>query len=168
MTMPSTSGALAIGIVVALGGCTHSYTLAPRTYSQVNARAEHRTAEITFARGQPERAAALRVGPVSTSWLDPRTGHLHAVPTATLRSVVFRERGQGLIEGLALGVVGGLALGTAIGALVYRADDDTGQAQWGRARTIWLTGLAGASIGSLVGAGKGTTNVYRVPPAGAD
>ena len=158
-------------LVVALSGCTHTYSLAPAAYPLISERAERRAATVTLRGSGPLTAQGLLIDRDSTSWLEFGSGRRRVVATADVERVSLRDRGQGAFEGFALGAAAGAALGAAVAATAYREGEADivfgGRGKFAGVIGV-LVGAVGGGVGVIVGGRRGTTNVYRAPERPAE
>lgn len=77
-------------------GCTHTQTVVPLDdqWDEVNRRAADRTAVATLEDGRQISAKNLQLTPDSTSWLDPETGAVRNVATASITDIRFPCSGR--------------------------------------------------------------------------
>jgi hypothetical protein len=162
--MPLLCARLVVLAALVLAGCTHHRSLdaaSPESRSHVNARAEGESALVTLDVGEEIRARGLHVAPDVTTWLDSDTGEARSVPTTSLASVRFTDRGRGVLEGIGLGTAIGFAFGTVAG--LY--SDDGGIIQFSPLLIGAGYGFIGLVIGYVVGNERGSRAVYAAPDA---
>jgi hypothetical protein len=165
--MPLLCARLVVLAALVLAGCTHHRPLdaaSPESRSHVNARAEGEYALVTLHGGEEAPARGLHVAPDVTTWLDSDTGEARSVPTTSLASVRFTDRGRGVLEGIGLGTAIGFAFGTVAGTL----DDSGGIVQFSPLLIGAGYGMAGFLVGIAVGAERGSRTVYAPPDATRD
>ena len=112
--------------------------------------------------GEARAALSLHVAPDTTTWLDPETGALWAVPTRTVSDVTRRDRvrtrrhfvRQQTVFGAVLGGLGGAFMGDlfARGFPFGETDASAGR----RAAGLVVGGAIGAGLGALQGAATGS------------
>ena len=139
-----------------LTGCTHSHIVRPsesKSYVSLNKRGLRQQATITLVKGRKLKGDKLRFAPDSTSWVDPHTQSVIAVPTAEVTHILFVRRGKGALEGLGLGFLTGALFGVPF-ALAGWIDI-----------VLFLgpyVGALGGLIGLPVGIAVGSQEIYRI------
>ena len=108
-----------------VAGCAAvSHTVGPRAdFADLNDRVAGKTALVHLTDGAVYAGDAVRFAPDSTSWVDPDTGGLYAVPTWAVAEVERRDAGRTARRVVGRGVLIGAVAGAAVGAL---AGYDTG------------------------------------------
>ncbi len=146
--------------LLALTGCGLTHTLDPSAggerLADANRRFAERPATVRLATGETRAAVSLHVAPDTTTWLDPETGALWAVPTQAVSEVTRHDRvrtrrhfvRQQLVFGAVLGGLGGAFMGDvfARGFPFGETDASTGR------RAAGL--VAGAAVGAGLGAAQ--------------
>jgi hypothetical protein len=156
---------LVIGCIVVVG-CTHTKELDKHSegYAQVNREAAARTVEVTTADGRKWKADGLRIDGDFATWMDPESGNVQQVPSASIQEVQYQKRGRGALEGLAFGVLTGVVVGAVIG--FADGDDEPGwfsmRAEEKAAGAGLGLGLATGLVGIPIGAVVGSTEVCRL------
>ena len=148
--------------LLALTGCGLTHTLDPSAggerLADANRRFAERPATVRLVTGETRAALSLHVAPDTTTWLDPETGALWAVPTRTVSDVTRRDRvrtrrhfvRQQTVFGAVLGGLGGAFMGDlfARGFPFGETDASAGR----RAAGLVVGGAIGAGFGALDGA----------------
>ncbi|WP_412061651.1 hypothetical protein [Rubrivirga sp. IMCC45206] len=150
---------LLLAAALVLSGCAATHSVAAGDdFGALNARLAGRDAIVVLTDGTAYDAAALRVGPDSTTWIDPRTQALLAIPTSAIAEVERRDRQRALRRSVRLGVISGVSVGGAMGAaagfesggcLIFCGGDPT---IGDRLKGAGGFGLAGAAVGLVYGA----------------
>ena len=157
---------LPIVLAVILTGCTHSRTVhlggeMEGPYAAINEKTQRKKPLITLADRRLIKASDLQLTPDSSSWLNVSTKRFETVATSEIRSIRFVKRGQGVLEGLSLGLLVGASLG---GALGYATSSDSdfllGRGVGALFGGVLFGGL-GASIGIVMGVGEGSKVVFH-------
>ena len=148
---------------VCAGGCTSTRQVdlespdATETIRAINEGSQHKKAKVEFADRQSAAARSLLIAPDTTSWRNDSGGAMRfTTPTHDLRRVQFNRRGQGAMEGLAMGALAGVA--GAFGILL--SSQEFSDASRGVQLVIPLGGLAGILFGAL----RGNRRTYVFTP----
>ena len=144
-------------------GCTSTRQVdldspeATETIRTINEGSQHKKAKVEFADRQRTAARSLMIAPDTTSWMNGSGSAMRfATPTHDLRRVQFNRRGQGAMEGLAMGALAGVA--GAFGMLL--SSQEFSDASRGVQLIIPLSGLAGIFFGAL----RGNRRTYVFTP----
>lgn len=135
-------------------GCTHTQhvgldPLEPAVQQRIGELSQQKQAWLKLTDGQRALVRGVAVNPDSTSWYTQHTGYrnFYAVPTDQVRSVRFKHRRSGAIEGLTLGSLVG-----AVGSFVLLLQSDShSDAVRGITRILPLSGLIGFIGGAMRG-----------------
>jgi len=158
---------ISLMLTIMFVGCTHNSTVRLRSsvdYALWNKRTLRKQPVVTLMDGQKHTANNLRFDPDSTSWVDPNTQRVIAVPTAEVSNVRIVSFGKGALEGLGLG----LSIGALTGGLIgTTTSGDTGSGiQYSTGSRIGIAatglGLIGGLIGLIIGSAKGSKDVYHI------
>ena len=148
---------------VCAGGCTSTRQVdlespdATETIRAINEGSQHKKAKVEFADRPSAAARSLLIAPDTTSWKNDSGGAMRfTTPTHDLRRVQFNRRGQGAMEGLAMGALAGVA--GAFGILL--ASQEFSDASRGVQLVLPLGGLAGILFGAL----RGNRRTYVFTP----
>ena len=147
--------------VLALSGCAAAtHTVALEDGDQLawaNSLFATRPTVVVLEDGSAYDALALRLEADTTTWVDPQTQALVAVPTASVLEVERRDprraslriAGRGALVGAAVGAVGGAALGYSLAECFIFCSEPTALERVG-----WMAAMGVSS--SLMGATAGT------------
>lgn len=171
-------------LAAVVSGCAATHAVAPGDdWAALNQRLAGRDAVVTLTDGTAYAAAALRVGPDTTTWVDPASQALLAIPTWAIAEVERRDRARTLRRAVRLGATGGAAVGGALGVaagaetggcliLCGNAPPSVGD----RVEAAVLFGAGGAAVGVIYGTLYGALAgvvvdaaerfVFEVPPGG--
>ena len=168
----------ALSTALILAGCTHAHRAGPLAagvdLDDMNAKLAGRLVLLKLADGTELHAHNVRVSADSVFmqpqmlreadwWLAPG----RALPVSGVRSLEVTGRGRGSLDGALLGLGIGAVGGAAIGAAVFEPSSG-GLSTMGEAAFVGgiILGVLGTCLGFLVGASRGSTDVYdltRVP-----
>lgn len=150
---------LLLSAALLLSGCAATHSVAADDdFAALNARLAGRDAVLVLTDGTAYDASALRVGPDSTTWIDPATQALLAIPTYAIAEIERRDRQRTLTRGVRLGGLSGAAAGGTLGVvagyssggcLVFCGGEPT---TGDRLRGAGGFGLGGAALGLIYGA----------------
>lgn len=155
---------VALAAVLVLTGCAGAtHTLAPAADAERLAWANRlfgdQPAVVVLADGTARDADGLRIAPDTTTWVDPVTHDLRAVPTATVAQVDRRDpkrasrrlAGRGALVGAAAGVVLGAVGGYEFAeACFFTCPQPTTAEREGSAAAFSVAGaLSGAFFGTF-------------------
>ncbi|WP_412069533.1 hypothetical protein [Rubrivirga sp. IMCC43871] len=151
--------ALLLAAALLLSGCAATHSVAgDDDFAALNDRLAGRDAVLVLTDGTAYDATALRVGPDSTTWIDPATQALLAIPTYAIAEVERRDRQRTLFRGVRIGSLSGVAVGGAMGAIagfesggcvIFCGGDPT---MGDRLKGAAGFGLGGAAVGLVYGA----------------
>jgi hypothetical protein len=152
-------------VTLVLSGCAHTIPFdagTPGGRTAVNERGERRQATVTLRDGQRLQADALRVGPDSTSWLEPEAQQVHTVATEEIASIAFLTGRRQIGEGFAIGLGGGAALGYAVGLSTFDKPDIVinSRGDSAMAGALFFAGLGGLA-GLLIGYNSEAKDVFK-------
>lgn len=158
-------------IVIALwgSGCAGSkITLGPDRFADAERQWTGRPLTLVLYDGSTTPADALRLDADSASWVDPRTGEMHHVPTSTIVWVRERNRLRGTARVARWGAIGGAVFGAAAGGFLgygfgcCTTTEVIGSATYGVFGGATLGALYGAAGGGVVGLVSDPVNYYRL------
>lgn len=146
-------------------GCTH--TCKYSTLGELNSKIKDKEAIIVLKDEQELIGKDIKISPDSTFWIDQDTENNKSMITSDISSIITKNRGQGAIEGLGLGILCGGVIGAAIG---YGSGDDP--YQWDQPIRftaedkalilgVGLGGIAGL-LGMLSGAAAGSNDKFII------
>lgn len=172
----------ALAPMAALAGCASTtHTVYPTdALGDANRALGGRPVTVLLVDGTAHAAEAIRLEADSTSWIDPQTGALYAVPTDAVRVVERRDHkrstervaGRGAIIGT---IVGAVLMGAAGydtgGCLVFCSEPSgperiRGAATWG-ALGAGSGAISGLFWGTIVGVFSDPTERFVVEGNGA-
>ena len=142
---------------LAVAGCASSTrTVDPANPAGANAHFAGRTVRVVLTDGAWHDADALRLGPDTTTWVDPGSRQWVAVPTAAVATVEHRDRRRAARRGVLRGVVLG-SLVTVLAASLLEFGSGDGllsgpPTAGGYAKAAGFGAAAGAAAGALGGA----------------
>lgn len=146
-------------------GCGSSYIVSSSSngerlsFSEFNAAAGREKAKIVFQDDSSLYCQEIVAEPDSTSWLDPTSGIRAAVPTHSIKKIVFTNRIRGALEGAGIGLLAGGGAGFLIGSAIEPPDS-----KWKGFVTVYFSlsgGGVGLLIGTLVGVAEGHIYEYK-------
>lgn len=164
---------LVAAAALALSGCVSTAgTLdSAQDRTRLNARAAQQTATVTLVSGETFRARGFRVDADEASWTDPGTGQLVVFDRTDVARVRFIRRGQGMLDGAALGagtgfVAGAGAVLTACGAPYPNEafpfpDPCASPRLVNAAITGAVTGVLGGIVGAVASPAAGRKQVWK-------
>ena len=145
--------------------CTHIFLISNKsqlTESPIRENSEKYEAKIILKNGQDYTGSFLNFSQDSLSW---KTGEneTKTVPYSEIKSITFRKRGKGALEGLGMGLLLGGLFGGVMG---YSSGDDPGSGILALERkdkvilyAIFWGGIGGVG-GLFVGSLEGSTEKY--------
>ena len=163
-------------LALAASGCasfTHAVDLADP--SRANADFAGRDATVILTDGAEYDAVSLRLEPDTTTWVDPGSGQLLAIPTSAVAVVQRRDRGRAVWRTARNGALVGAAVGAVLGGIVGNefvgafgqpttSERASGVAFFGVVFGVGA-GIEGGVIGALAGLVVDPTERYVVEPA---
>ena len=151
---------------VLLAGCAGStYTVAPEAFEDARRDLSGRTVTLVLTDGARYSAASLRLEADTTTWVNPDTGELLALPTWALAEVQHRDRGRSALRTAGAGALVTGAIGGTLGALLCAGLD------CGASQPLVVLGAAasaapsGALYGALGGAIANRADRWLFAPA---
>ncbi len=174
----------ALATLVLSGCAATTYTVGPDLESDrlawANALFASKPTVIVLTDGTSYDATALRLEADTTTWVDPSTQNLVAIPTSAVLEVERRDRGRMVRRIVSTGTVGGaMGVGAVFAVAGFEAggcwifcgatpptvgERVSGAATWGTAGV--LTGaFYGLVSGAIVSVVSSPTERFRVAPA---
>lgn len=138
---------------VAISGCTSYRTVPIDNGADIRTRS-YELVSLRLADGRTVRAESVRLDVDSTSWVDPVTREVRAVPTVEVLWVDRVRRVRGAVQGAAASFVVAAALGTIASRFGNRLTGSGGlpSALGTGAKVGLVAGSLGAAAGAAVGA----------------
>jgi len=164
-------------VALSLASCAHVHRVSPGTpgvgLQEVNRRLAGRMVLVKLTDGTEFGASDVSVSPDSL-YMRPRqvpiahssgwTRVARAIPIREVDAIEVTRRSRGALDGALLGLTLGGAAGAALGPLILDSSVAAEEAALGG---IILGGL-GVSVGSLLGFGTGSTDVYDLSAMSGD
>ena len=156
--------ALMLMACVLLAGCTSVQIFdlgnaTDATFDELNAKAQRQEARMTLAGYPPQTVMEVEVRVDTTFWIDPRTGHPRAIPTALISEIRFRK------NQFLRGAVAGAGFGAASAMVVGEDCSDVPEIEvcYGRFDLMPITALAGGLFGGVIGS-RGSERFLFIAP----
>jgi hypothetical protein len=152
-------------------GCSSSYEVSSSptgdsSFTTFNVDASDRSGVIVFQDDSDLDARNIAAAPDSIRFLNEKTNAITAMPTHTVKKVVFKNHGVGFLEGFGWGAGIGIVSGAILGLIgsTSKYSGSTGEdVAWATLTLGAIGGAVGGVIGGIWGVAAGHSYRYEFP-----